>query len=161
LLKNSSQSLFIWIHSSTSSFVSTVRRADSIEGIVFQVIMAHSWLDLAENGDLNMRKSAFRVVTRLLWQIRETIGSTTDVAPSQAVSDFYMCASDDRPGAVIAAAPLTYDTAADALDPAKSRRRARARRGQKHLPCISRQERRVCQAAQGAAGKLCKLSRNR
>jgi hypothetical protein len=101
--------------------LATVRRADSIEGIVFQVIMAHSWLDLAENGDLNMRKSAFRVVTRLLWQIRETIASTTGVAPSQAVSDFYMCASDDRPGTVIAAAPLTYDTAAaDALDPAKA-----------------------------------------
>src|ERR1700724_2472362 len=76
-----------------------------LEGILFQGIMAYSWLDLAKNWvPEHKRAEAFRAVARLLWLIREAIVSATGAAPNKTVSDHYMGPSDDRLGAIVAAA---------------------------------------------------------
>lgn len=84
-----------------------VRHASSLEGALFQLVLAHNHIDLAVNGATEtIREAAFRAASRILWSIREAIASVTGAVPSETISHHYMYPSDERPGAAIAAALL-------------------------------------------------------
>jgi hypothetical protein len=83
--------------------LATFCQARSLEGIIFQLVLAYHELDsiLTGSDDVFCLCQA-RIAGGTLWLIRDAFASVTGVAPSEIIADFYM--KYDRPNAAVGTA---------------------------------------------------------